>query len=213
MGGPFSCWGDFNSGPRALIDSGFTLRAGAVTASPREPTCMTKRSRSVIDFFLGSRAFMDLVSSIRVDKNADLVTHRLVMEFAPEASRLHALMLVKPSRLPCTSPYGPRPMPGDWGHVKAATKAALHIAREEATKSELGRGSPSISRVDGAMSEAYRAFANMAEKELASITGELPAHMGRRASPRSWYEGRSSQTGRQPSSLGLRRPDPTDGCF
>ena len=183
-GVPFLAGGDFNSGPRALMDSGFTLRAGAVTASPREPTCITKRSRSVIDFFLGSRAIMDLVSSIRVDKSADLATHRpVILEFTPEASKLHALILVKPSRLPCTSPYGPRPMPGDWGHVKAATKAALHIAREEAAKFGSGRGLPSISRVDGAMSEAYRAFANMAEKELASITGEIPAHMGRRASP------------------------------
>ena len=94
---------------------------------------------------------MDLVSS-RVDKSADLATHRpVVLEFTPEASRLHALMLVKPSRLPCTSPYGPRPMSGDWGHVKAATKAALHIAREEAAKSEFGRSLPSISKVDGAM--------------------------------------------------------------
>ena len=63
------------------------------------------------------------------------------------------------------------------------------------------------------MSEAYRVFANVAEKELASITGESPAHVGKRASPLSWCEGRSSQTGRQPSSLGPRRPSLTSGCF
>ena len=95
------------------MDSGFTLRAGAVIASPREPTCITKRSRSVIDFFLGSRAIMDLVSSIRVDKSADLATHRpVVLEFTPEASRLHALMLVKPSRLPCLPSMGQSPCLG-----------------------------------------------------------------------------------------------------
>ena len=76
---------------------------------------------------------MDQVSSIRVDKGADLATHRpVVLEFTPEARKLHALMLVKPSKLPCTHPYGPRPMPGDWNHVRAATKAALQVAHEEA---------------------------------------------------------------------------------
>ena len=157
---------------------------------------------------------MDLVSPIRVDKSADLATHRPVaLEFTPEASKLHALMLVKPSRLPCTPPYGPRPMPGDWSHVRAATKAAFQVAHEEAAKSEFIRGLPSISRVDGAMSEAYRVFANMAEKELASITGESPAHMGRRASPPKLVRRRSSQIGRQPSSLGPRRPGLKGGCF
>ena len=42
--------GDFNMGPSALRASGFPLRAGLTLVVPAQPTCITKSSRSVIDF-------------------------------------------------------------------------------------------------------------------------------------------------------------------
>ena len=42
--------GDFNMGPSTLRASGFPLRAGLTLVVPAQPTCITKSSRSVIDF-------------------------------------------------------------------------------------------------------------------------------------------------------------------
>ena len=55
-GVPIIVGGDFNFGPATLRAAAFHTRAHATIVAPKAPTCLTKSSATVIDYFVVSDA-------------------------------------------------------------------------------------------------------------------------------------------------------------
>eukprot|EP00972_Heterocapsa_arctica_P083475 12299765-Heterocapsa_arctica.AAC.1 len=56
--------GDFNAGPSALRGTGFPNQAGCVLVGPKLATCITKKSSSIVDYFLVTNKLAAAVEAI-----------------------------------------------------------------------------------------------------------------------------------------------------
>jgi len=163
QGKPFLATGDYNSGPAALRDSGFVARAGARTLHTTGPTCITSRSKSIIDFAIASEPLANICSDIRTDLSGHIATHRpVIFRFSRQLAVAQHTQLRLLKKMPPTRPFGPMRQ-GDqeaWKVPTSALQRVLELAKEGATSHVLS----------SAFASAYTAFADLAKDEIAKAT-------------------------------------------
>ena len=75
----FLAGGDWNMGSQMLRYTSFIERTGgAFFDTGGVPTCVTSKSSSVIDFFVGSKELMHVVDKVSVCKSSRMAPHRPV---------------------------------------------------------------------------------------------------------------------------------------
>ena len=174
--GPLVCAGDFNMGPSVLEACGFIQRAGLMLANPKAPTCVTKSSRTILDYYLVSSSVGAACSLPTVDCSTFLSPHRPVyLELPGCLADVVVQVLSKPQRLPLVVPFGPRHMVVDCSGPLAAVEKAFSIVCSTINEVEQ----------DAALTSAYTVVANSMEYQLARTLGvELTSTGGRPRAPR-----------------------------
>jgi len=169
---PFFAGGDFNSGPAAVIATQLPFRAGAVVSSPLQATCITRTSRSIIDFAMLSQCLSPFVDNPIVMDNTCLATHR------PVAYNIRGYNTVPPQlqirkhkKMGTFAPFGPSPCPADWTAPLAVAHQLPFIIRDNPRAGHI---------VEEAMRVTYKMFADTAEGEIAGKTGTDLLHPGMR---------------------------------
>ena len=125
-------------------------------------TCTSAIGASVIDYFVMTNDFADLVGKASTLLDANTAPHRPVQATVPaNAGQMLKLAVVAVQKLPCDPVYGPRPKPPSWSAAAVAARQAVETARTCA----------SASCVKHALAVAYRAFAETLEEEVADFAG------------------------------------------
>ena len=153
--------GDWNMTADQLSESGIMRALEMQAMLPAQPTCIMANSSSTIDFFLGCRGAQLLAEEVRTDTTWPKRPHRPVLLcIRPDAEQLTRLVIRAPPMLPVQAPFGPRTPPADWTCAKSLASLASDMAATQP-----------IGEVQVVLREAYKAFANTAEIELADATG------------------------------------------
>ncbi len=163
--------GDFNMEPPDFMATDFHTEIDAEVLLPatERGTFRTARSATLIDFFVVTSRLAAAVRSVVTEEGTNVRGHTPVaLLFKPEVTTLRALHLRRPPRLERERVYGPLPPPPDWSLPRQAAQRALEAARA-------GRAD-----VQTVLDEAYRAWADQAEAELADYCGVLPKKLGER---------------------------------
>ena len=164
--------GDFNMSPQQLRGTGFLakLQHRAVIVAPGRPTCRSVGASSELDFFVLTQGSARLARKPEVGE-ATFYPHSPVQLDLPVDGKewVHQVLMV-PQQLPVERVVGPLGQPLAWADTK--------VAVEEACSAAAAGGQDEGYHI----SRGYRAFAEMAEAELAMVTGaEL-----RRPGARGW---------------------------
>ena len=165
-GRPFVCGADFNFPPEVLASTSFASKIAAQIVHPdtNVGTCFQGAIPSTIDYYVVSGDLVKGLCSTDVDMSALTSPHRPAMlMFHPCLTNLQALSFCKPPALPRGMPIGCKPPAPDWEPAHNAALDALRICQNG-----------QIHEADEAMFQAYEAWANTAEQELA---GTLHAHL------------------------------------
>jgi len=168
---PLVMGGDYNMTPKAVRAAGILQRAHAMTAVPSRPTCYTKTSASVLDFFVVSRWLQGVIDEVTIEKEIKLATHKAVrLRFVPEPVKLKGWRLRPLERLPRQLPVGPRvACTVSWDPAAAAVEAAARcVANEDRDYAR------------GAVAKAYELVLNALEATVAEAAGLSLARPGRR---------------------------------
>ena len=164
--------GDFNCPPADVTKSGTPELMEAVVVAPNQArgTFRTKKSRSLLDYFIVADSLSKLVTDIRTIEDSTVKGHTPVqMQFMAQATAWRALDLRHPPRIPTQRIIGPlRPAPS----YDKATRLVL----ESASAHGAGKRRLCQEKLD----EAYQEWANMAEWELSTATGFIPPVWGQR---------------------------------
>ena len=90
---PFVVAADWNLKPEVLTSSEFPKRAAAVViAKDGVPTCISKKGRNILDYFLVESGMAATVTGIEVDVDSGIAPHRPSMIiFAAKAIREHTI--------------------------------------------------------------------------------------------------------------------------
>ena len=161
---PWVLGGDFQMSPQDLADTHFPSAARACIVADLNPvgTCTSAFGASVIDFFVMSEVFADLVGKASTILDANTAPHRPVQVVVPaNAGQMKKLAIVAVQKMPCDPVFGPRRAPPNWDTAAQAALRAVDTARTCASES----------RVKHALAVAYRAFAETLEEEVADYTG------------------------------------------
>ena len=172
----FVVGGDFNVGPLTLEALQLHVRMKAHIVAPSEPTCVTKKSKTIIDMAMVSLSLIGAVHKMGVVCDGFVSPHRPVqLQLKPLAWGRKVPRLCMPQRLPSVAPFGPKPRPLDWSPVLAALEKAREISHQTS--------SPSVRQ--SVLDAGYVIFGKHMEKEVAQVTGtELRKPGARLRTPR-----------------------------
>ncbi len=151
--------------------TGFEAQMGATVLAPgtARGTFRTARSSSLLDYFVVSNRTATAVQSVATVEAAGTKGHTpVILTFRPKVTSLRALHLRRPPALGLSRTYGPIEAPPDWTRAREAAEGALAAAKS---------GRPDTQEY---LDEAYRAWADLAELEIASYTGVQPKKFGER---------------------------------
>ena len=110
--------GDFNLGPQSLQLSGIPRKAGLTVMAPTGATCITSKSRSVIDYFVMAPSLVRLAQSVETVPCATVAVHEPVrLALGNGGSEERYLQMVTAAPLPKHYPFGPRHRPEEWGQA------------------------------------------------------------------------------------------------
>ena len=87
----------------------------------------------------------------------------------PKAVEMKQLVYISPGRLPLKVPFGPVPPPPDWAVARALAEIAAKACKEAP-----------VLYAQRALDTAYGYFANVAERELDTMTGKTLKRFGAR---------------------------------
>jgi hypothetical protein len=166
--------GDFNMEPPDLTLTGFEAETELVALYPSTArgTYRTARSASLLDYFAISNRAAATVQAVEAVEASGIKGHTPVqVTFRPRATTARALHIRRPPQLERGRVHGPLPPPPDWTGAKAAAEEALKAAREQRPD------------VQQRLDEAYKCWADRAEKELANRAGQAPKKLGEREVP------------------------------
>ena len=161
---PWLLGADFQMSPQSLAETRFPEAARARIVADMNPvgTCTSASGTSIIDYFIVTEDFADVVGQATTILDAITAPHRPVQIIVPaNAGQMKKLAFVAVQKLPCDPVFGPRPAPPSW---EAAERAALRAV-------ESARTCTSVSRVKHALAGAYRTFAETLETEVADYSG------------------------------------------
>ncbi len=163
--------GDFNLQPPEMASTGFEEMVDAAIMCPATArgTYRSAGAASLLDYFLVSSRLAVAVDQVATIEAAGTRGHVPVsMRFKPRATSLRALHLRRPPKLEVERIYGPIAPPPDWSTARRQAERALQAARSK------------DGRVQAVLDDAYKAWANLAEAEIASYTGIEPRKYGER---------------------------------
>ncbi len=163
--------GDLNMDPPDFALTGFEAQMGATVLAPgtARGTFRTAKSASLLDYFVVSNRTATAVQSVATVEAAGTKGHApVLLKFRPKATSLRALHLRRPPALELSRLYGPIEAPPDWSHARAVAESALAAAKNARADTQ------------EYLDEAYRVWADLAEKEVASYTGVQPKKFGER---------------------------------
>ncbi len=163
---------DYNMAPSELLGTNFDRRIGATIFHPNTDrgTYRTAKARSTIDYFMVSDRLSAAVDDVDTVEGTGVRGHVPVqLTFKAKLASLRALHVRQPPRLGMERVHGPLPPPPDWSAPAAVATAALAAARADAADA------------DDILEAAYGIWADMAEDEIGTYTGEQPKKKGERA--------------------------------
>ncbi len=167
----FIIGGDLNMEPPDVASTGIQeeLDATILTPATSRGTFRGPTTSSLLDYYIASNRIAAAVNSVRVVEASGIKGHTpVVMEFKPCTTTLRALHLRKPPSIGLERVNGPLPPPPDWTAARRTAEEALRAAR---------RKDKDVQRF---LDDAYRAWADLSEEELADFTGTPPKKWGER---------------------------------
>ena len=175
--------GDFNLGPQSLQISGVPRKAGLTVLAPTKPTCITSKSKSVIDYFVVADSLVRLVCEVVTVPCTAVAVHEPVrLSLGSRTAPARYLQLVSAPPLPKHLPFGPRPQPEDWRPVRAQL-LRVHgqmLEVQAAQSKDHFVGYQWRDEVDDALEKAYQLVADTLEQEVAKFTGHTLTKTGTR---------------------------------
>ncbi len=173
LGAKYDCvmGGDINMEPPDFAATGFEAEVDAVVMAPSTArgTFRNTKTASLLDFFIVSNRLAAAVDRIVTIEATGVKGHTpVLLAFKPRVTTLRALHLRKPPDIGKERVYGPIPPPPDWSLARRRAEDALASARS-------GRGN-----LQELLDDAYREWANLAEREIADYTGRDPKKWGER---------------------------------
>ncbi len=171
---------DWNMSPEAMAQAGLADAMGGgkvVCATTPRGTCRTKTRSANYDFFLLSRPMAGVVDRVEALEATGIRTHAPVrVTFLPRPTSLRALSLRPPPPLPLDRVYGPIPAPPTEWNALLATANLLCDATRNGAQEEAA---------EGALSDLYSVWLDLAEQELLDVTGAtIPKEGTRGGGPR-----------------------------
>ena len=170
---PFILAADHNIGPPSLAKCDFMARLHAKAAYPSRATCITKTSRSTIDFFVISEHFWGLRHDTTIEDTTASPHRPAGPKFEPDAltQRMHIIRMPQP--IPHTRVVGPLRQQRDWTPICELIDAARSRVGDARVCAE--------SRY--LLDRAYEAYTAALEEELMRLTDQPTVAPGRRACP------------------------------
>ncbi len=162
--------GDFQVEPEQLatLDVLQAARLSIVAAEDPRGTCRSTRSASCIDYFVMSAGLAKAIKCVDTVTGAATRPHVPVrLQMHPRITALKALRLRKPPDIPQERLFGPLPPPPAWDTVLQLAQRAQECA-EAAPRGEALE----------VLGQLYYEWAQLAEKELAGVTGVEPRKWG-----------------------------------
>ncbi len=167
------CGGDFQCGPGCIEGSGFPrqVRGKVLAAASTRGTYRTRAAASTLDFFVVSCDLALAVEEVGLVEGSGIKGHVPVrLTFAPRPVALKGLAIRSPPKLELDRVFGPVPPPQDW-------RGARRLADEA---HEVAMASGDAIKVQKSIDAAYANWCQVAERELADVTGVAPAKWGLR---------------------------------
>ncbi len=187
---------DFNMHPETFARAGLAKRIWGRVVAPRNPrgTCRTRSRASTYDYYFMSAALADLVDDVEIMEGTGIRTHTpVVATFQPRLAALKALSIKAPPSLPLDPVYGPRPPPPCW-------RALLRVADQLVS---FVRDGGDYDQADRLLTETYARWMDMAEEEIADITGtSLPKWGCRSGGPKIRWKSVLPEVDRTPRPSG-----------
>ncbi len=163
--------GDLNMEPPDIATTGIQEEIDSTIMAPATSrgTFRGHSGSSLLDYFLVSNRLAAAVDKMSVVEAAGIKGHTpVLMEFKARVTTLRALHLRNPPAISAERVYGPLLPPPDWGRARKAADDALRAARR------------SDSEIQRYLDDAYRAWADLAEEELADFAASPPKKWGER---------------------------------
>ncbi len=163
--------GDYQNDPRVVGGSKFPedINAVVVAANTQRGTYRSANAASNLDLFTMSKKLAAALAEVRLCEGTGIKGHVPVqIQFHPRPVGIQALTMRFPRRIPQDSLYGPLEAELDWSSARRMAEDALEEARRG------GR------QVQNKLNIAYDSWMNMAEEDLARITGHAPTKWGER---------------------------------
>jgi hypothetical protein len=128
-------------------------------------TFRSSSSASNLDDFVAGGGLAEVIDRVSTVEASGIKCHVPVQAtFLPRPVSLKALTVRQPPPLGLERIYGPLPAPPNWAAPHRAAEQALSAAASGASEEEVQR----------TIDEAYRAWCQAAEREVADATGEAP---------------------------------------
>ena len=171
---PWVLGADFNMPPDRLQQSGFLAKADAAIVHTKLliGTCFQAVVPTTLDYFVMCSKLAGAVKDVRVQMEARTSPHRpVVLTFHEGLFSVKTFQMVQPHSIPLVKPFGPSLPPPDWARTRATVEAAARGAKDAMGES-----------LDRLLFDAYKAWADTAELELATATDTPLPHRGLRGS-------------------------------
>ncbi len=130
---PAMVGGDFNLAPDTVANSTFGERSGLGVIATSAATKRTRRSSTVIDYFLLATAIAERVTQVQVHHGFPLRPHSPVSCTIETRRGGRTQVLDMPPRLPLHVPYGPEQERRDWAHLDRTIGDAIQQVRVAGT--------------------------------------------------------------------------------
>ncbi len=188
---------DFNMAPATFAQAGLAKRIWGRVVAPHNPrgTCRSRWRASTYDYFFMTAALADLVDNVATKEGTGIRTHTpVIATFLPRLAALKALSIRAPPSLPLEPVFGPRPPPPRWRALQRVAEELVHFVRAEGD----------YEHADRLLTETYAMWMNMAEEELADVTGAcLPKWGCRSQGPRFRWKSVLPEVDRTPKPSGV----------
>eukprot|EP00973_Karenia_brevis_P035100 4842466-Karenia_brevis.AAC.1 len=161
---PFIIGADWNMHPSVIESTTFAdiLHAAIVADMSTIGTCTSEGAVSTIDYFIMSADLAEAAHCIRIVPTAPIATHRpVLLEMRSDAASMTRIVAVSVQRLPPVPVFGPWPRQREWSEAMLLAKRALRQAKTAKRPASIRH----------ALSQAYRAWAYLAEEEIAGVAG------------------------------------------
>ncbi len=165
--------GDFQCDPASVESSGFPeqVHGRILAATTKRGTYRTKIAATNIDLFVAAEPIAQVIDAVSTVEGTGIKGHVPVQAaFRPRPVALKALTIRRPPDVPLERVFGPVPPPQNWEGVTAAANAAVSAVTRGATAEKAQR----------LLDEAYEAWCQKAEIEVADATGSEPRKWGMR---------------------------------